>query len=444
MAVSKRTGKKSLAANDFLIPLPPGPPTASDVGTNRPYDNGSAVVEFSAVDLAVSYKVYANATGQSTVTATGTSSPIIITGLKSNVLYTFTVTGFNDQGVEGDPSDPSIATLITTVPATPAAPTATSPNADQDNVSWTAPNNGGKTISGYIWTCSDGKTNLAGGTPGGGPTTSTSITVSQEAGTAQTYTVYAINPNGNSATSPASASVTTTFSFAPFGAFGFSPFGFSPFGFSPFGFSPFSAFGFSPFGFSPFKAFGFSPFGFSPFKAFGFSPFVCIASDTKIATISESGKVLWVKAKDIVVGDKVFTPNWDEFLGDDIESPYDSIIEYQSLTNMRIESGEVVAIKKKVVEETVVFNNNIEKRFSLTQPVLVMRAGQDLHSWVFAGDVIDGDIVWEYDFDTQTFNKTIIENVSFISEDEYVYAFDVEEIDTFIAGNVICHNRLKV
>lgn len=442
MAVSKKTGKKSLAANDFLIPLPPGPPTASDVGTNRPFDNGSAVVNFDEPVTSpptISYKVYAAATGLDTVTATGTSSPIIVTGLKSNTLYTFTVTGFAEGGVESDPSDPSTPTLITTVPATPSAPSATSPNANEDVVSWSIPASGGKTISGYIWTASDGKTNLAGGNPGGGPTTSTSVTVSQEAGSSQTYTVYAINPNGNSATSPASSSITTTFSFAPFGAFGFSPFGFSPFGFSPFGFSPFQAFGFSPFGFSPFKA-----FGFSPFKAFGFSPFVCIAAETKIATISDSGALVWVKAKDVTVGTKVFTPTWDEFLGDDIENPYDSIIEYSNLTNMRMESGEVVAIKKKVVEETVIFNNNIEKRFSLTQPVLVMRSGQDIHSWIFAGDVSEGDIVWEYDFESQAFNKTIIDQVSFISEDEYVYAFDVEEIDTFIAGNVICHNRLKV
>jgi len=110
MAVSKKTGRKSLAANDFLIPLPPGPPTANDVGTNRPFDNGSAVVDFSPVDLAVSYKVYAASAGQTTVTTTGESSPIIITGLKSNISYTFTVTGFNDQGLEGVPSDPSTPT----------------------------------------------------------------------------------------------------------------------------------------------------------------------------------------------------------------------------------------------------------------------------------------------------------------------------------------------
>ena len=89
----------------------------------------------------------------------------------------------------------------TTVPATPAAPTASAQaSVSNDLVSWTAPADGGKAISGYTWASSDSK---------GGSTASTSVTVSQEGGTAQTYTVYATNANGNSATSAASGSVTS-------------------------------------------------------------------------------------------------------------------------------------------------------------------------------------------------------------------------------------------
>ena len=436
MAVSKRTGKKSLAANDFLIPLPPGPPTANDVGTNRPFDNGSAVVEFSPVDLAVSYKIYASSAGQTTVTNTGTSSPIIVTGLKSNILYTFTVTGFNSEGVEGDPSDPSTPTLITTVPATPAAPTASSPNANQDVVSWLEPATGGKTITGYIWTASDGKTNLTGGNPGGGSTLSTSVTVNQEAATAQTYTVYAINANGNSLVSPASNSITTTFSFAPFGAFGFSPFGFSPFGFSPFGFSPFMAFGFSPFGFSPFMAFGFSPFGFAPRP--------CIASNTKLATMTKSGKLKWIKAKNIKLGTMVYSPTWDEFRSDEIESPYESTVQYDSLTNLRLEPAEIVYIKPRPVEKTIVLNGNKKKRFSQTQPLLIVKKNDTKHSWVFAEDVKVGDLLWEYDFDRRSFMKVLVKKVNVSERKDTVYAFDVKDLDTFIAGSIICHNLMKV
>ena len=435
MAVSKRTGKKSLAANDFLIPLPPGPPTANDVGTNRPFDNGSAVVEFSPVDLAVSYKIYAASAGETTVTNTGTSSPIIVTGLKSNTLYTFTVTGFNDEGVEGDPSDPSTSTLITTVPATPNAPTASSPNANQDVVSWLIPATGGKTITGYIWAASDGKTNLSGGNPGGGPTTNTSVTVNQEAGSAQTYTVYAINANGNSAVSNSSNNITTTFSFAPFGAFGFSPF-------VAFAFSPFMAFAFSPF-----MAFGFSPFmafGFSPFMAFSFAPRPCIASTTKLATMTKSGKLKWVKAKNIKLGTIVYSPTWDEFRSDEIESPYESTVQYDSLTNLRMEPAEIVYIKPRPVKQTVVLNNDKKKRFSQTQPLLIVKKGENKHSWVFAEDVKVGDFLWEYDFDRRRFVKILVKKVSVSQKKDTVYAFDVKDLDTFIAGSVICHNLMKV
>jgi hypothetical protein len=430
MAVSKKTGKKSLAANDFLIPPPPGPPTANDVGTNRPFDNGAAVVEFSPVNLAVSYKVYAASSGQTTVTQTGTSSPIIVTGLKSNILYTFTVTGINSSAVESEPSDPSTPTLITSVPATPDAPTASSPNANQDVVSWLTPNSGGKTITGYIWAASDGKTNLSGGTPGGGPTTDTSVTVNQEAGIAQTYTVYAINANGNSLTSADSNSITTTFSFAPFG---FTPFGFTPFGFTPFSFTPFMVFMFTPF----------MVFSFTPFMVFSFTP--CIASNTKLATISKSGKLKWVKAKNIKVGTKVYSPTWDEFKSEEIESPYESKVQYDSLTNLRMEAGEIVYVKPRPVEKTIVINKNTKKRFSSTQPLLIVKKNDSQkHSWVFAGDVKKGDLLWEYDFDERRFKKILVKSVKVSNKKDTVYAFDVKNFDTFIAGDIVCHNLMKV
>jgi hypothetical protein len=437
MAVSKRTGKKSVAANDFLIPLPPGPPTANDVGTNRPFDNGSAVVDFSPVELAVSYKIYAESAGQTTVTATGASSPIILTGLKSNIFYTFTATGFNDQGQESEPSDPSSPTLITSVPATPAAPTASSPNANQDVVSWLAPNNGGKTITGYIWTASDGKTNLTGGNPGGGSTTNISVTVSQEAATAQTYKVYAINANGNSLDSPVSNSITTTFSFAPFGAFGFSPFGFSPFGFSPFGFSPFMAFGFSPF-----MAFGFSPFGFAPFMAFGFSPFgfspMCIGAKTKISTIDKNGKLKLIAAEDLNVGDNLVCPIWDEFDCDDYLDYEHEKVFYNQLTNLSKKVAPVKNISSKVVTDTVIFNSDPNKHFSTKQPILAKKQGTETFAWEITGTITAGDTVMQYSSLKEEFEELLIKNVQILDNiEETVYMITPAEDMTFVAGDII-------
>jgi hypothetical protein len=226
MAVNKKAGKKSLAQNDHLFPAAPLIGTATDVGTGRAFNDGAATVTFTAQgpNAATSFTVTSSPGG---FTGTGASSPITVTGLQSATAYTFTVTATNGFGTSS-PSSASGSVTATTVPAKPAAPVATSPSAGIDRLTWTAPANGGKALTNYFWQSNDGKS---------GNTTSTTVDVSQEQGTAQTYTVRADNANGSSVVSDASNNITTTFSFAPFSAFGFSPF-------SAFGFSPFSAFGF--------------------------------------------------------------------------------------------------------------------------------------------------------------------------------------------------------
>lgn len=245
MAANKKAGKKSLAQNDFLSPAIPNIGTATNVGTNRAYNNGAASVTFTdgGGPAATSYTVTSSPGGY---TASGSSSPIVVEGLTSGTSYTFSVVAANAAGVSASSSSSNSITA-TTVPAQPSAPSASSPSgANYDTVSWSAPADGGSAITNYYWVSSDGKS---------GNTASTSVNVSQEQGTAQTYTVRADNANGSSVTSSASNSV-TTFSFVPFSVFGFSPFG-------VFGFSPFGVFGFSP---------GFSVFGFSPYWCYFANP----------------------------------------------------------------------------------------------------------------------------------------------------------------------------
>jgi hypothetical protein len=242
-----------------LQPLAPTGVTATDVGTNRAYDDGAASVSFSLPgnsQPATSYTITAS-TGQS---ATGSSSPIVVTGIATGTTPTFTVKATNSYG-DSPSSDASSGITITTVPAAPGGVGASSPyGADYDTVSWNAPANGGKSITNYYITSNDGKA---------ANTSSTSVNITQEQGTAQTYTVYADNANGRSVASAASGSV-TTFSFVPFSVFSFfGVFGFVP-TFGVFGFVPFSVFGFVP----TFGVFGFTPvFGvFSFFGVFGFTP----------------------------------------------------------------------------------------------------------------------------------------------------------------------------
>lgn len=271
MAIGKNLGGNAQSSNDFLLPHAPTITSATDVGTSRAYNDGAVEVAFTlpaASPAATSYTVTAS-TGE---TATGASSPLTVTGIATGATPTFTVYGENEWGT-GETSAASSAVTVTTVPDQPAAPTVTSPapsaaantaGATYDTVSWTAPANGGSAITGYTWTSSDGKT---------GTTTATSVDVTQEGGTAQTYQVRAENANGAGSYSVDSGSV-TTFSFTPFSFVPFGAFGFTPFGFSPFGFVPFAAFGFVPFNaFSFVPTFGFTPFNFVPFRAFGFTPF---------------------------------------------------------------------------------------------------------------------------------------------------------------------------
>ena len=243
MATSKKRGIKSSAQDNFLAPAVPTINSATNVGTSRSYNDGAVDVAFThnGTIAATSYAVLSSGSH----VATGSSSPIRVTGLSSDTAYTFQIKAINASG-ESEYSTASSSVTATTVPATPAAPSASSPSAGVDRITWSAPASGGSSITNYYWASDDGKS---------GNTTSTTVDVNQEQGTAQTYTVRADNANGSSGTSPASNSVTTTFSFVPFSVFGFSPFG-------VFGFSPFGVFGFSPFG----------VFGFSPFGVFGFSP----------------------------------------------------------------------------------------------------------------------------------------------------------------------------
>lgn len=204
MAANKHAGKKSLAQNDFLAPGAPTIGAATNVGTNRSFNDGAATVAFTPNALGAAATSYTATSSPGGLVATGSASPLTVSGLQSGVAYTFTVTGTNASGTS-PASAASSSVTATTVPATMSAPTATA-GVDQDTVSWTVPNTGGSAITTYRWTSSDGKT---------GTTTGTSVVVAQEGSTSQTYQVRAENANGVGVYSPSSNSVTTTPPFFP-------------------------------------------------------------------------------------------------------------------------------------------------------------------------------------------------------------------------------------
>lgn len=455
MAAGKKAGRNSQKANDFLEPKAPTSVTATNVPSGRAYNNGRADVTFTLPadsPAATSYTVTSSPGGY---TATGSSSPLSVTGLQSDTAYTFTVIATNAAG-NSVASSASNSITATTVPATPSAPSASSPNANQDVISWSAPANGGSAITSYTWQSSDGKS---------GSTSATSETINQEAGTAQTYTVYATNANGNSSTSPSSGSVTTTFSFAPFSVFGFSPFsvfGFSPFG--VFGFSPFGVFGFSPFGFSPFGVFGFSPFGVFGFSPFGFSPAAygikCIDGETYIRikpgvgsevtdpetgiTVmkNSNGETIAKKAKDIVIGDTVQSLNYAEI---DQSTPDYEVFAWnsESLTPTGDTETTIVDIEESVRSQTVCFNNDQSAQFTLEHPILVKKTvdGVSTHVFSMVAEVEVGNSIFKYNPSTGTPEEIVVNSIDVLPGSKTVYTFSAEPADLIIAGDVVTHNK---
>ena len=200
---TKKVGKKSAAANDFLEPKPPINVGGTNVGTNRPFNNGAVSVSFelpAGSPPATSYTVTAS-TGQ---TATGASSPIVVTGIASAATPTFTVTATNASGTSAA-SSASSAVTVTTVPGTPTGVSASATSANTNTISWTAPANGGSAITSYTITGSDGSsyTGISG---------SASSYAANDPGVSpgsQTYTIVAINANGTGA-GATTGSVTTT------------------------------------------------------------------------------------------------------------------------------------------------------------------------------------------------------------------------------------------
>ena len=251
MASSKRKGIKSSAQDNFLEPSAVTSLTATDVGTNRPYNNGAADLTWSLPAASPPATLYTITTTPATTTQSTTNTSYQFTGLTSGSSYTFTVVASNAAGNSLPTTSGSVPS--TTVPSAQKNASVASSGNNTDRVVWYAPDStGGKTISSYTVVSSDG------------PSYTNSVSpkdISETGGTTQSYTVYALNANGTSAGT--STNQVTTFTpphFPPF----FPPF-FPPH-FPPF-FPPFFPPHFPPF-FPPY----FPPF-FPPFFPPYFPPF---------------------------------------------------------------------------------------------------------------------------------------------------------------------------
>jgi len=156
--------------------------------TTPPSDGGSPITGYTVTSTPSNH------------TATGTASPITITGLTNGTTYTFTVIAQNAVGTSA-PSAASNAVTPATVPDAPIIGMATAGNA-QATVSFTAPtSDGGSAITGYTVTSTPGDLTATGTLS---PLTITGLTNA----TTYTFTVTATNALGESSASAASNPVT--------------------------------------------------------------------------------------------------------------------------------------------------------------------------------------------------------------------------------------------
>ncbi|WP_219995745.1 Ig-like domain-containing protein [Schumannella sp. 10F1B-5-1] len=130
-----------------------------------------------------------------------TVSATTIDGLTNGTSYTFTITAENVLGIS-TPSNPSAAAVPYGLPSKPTGPTLASSDNGSGSVTmtWGAADGNGRAVADYEWRLSDGQT----GRTGGGRSATANVAV----GKAATFTVKAIGPRGEGASSAVSNAVT--------------------------------------------------------------------------------------------------------------------------------------------------------------------------------------------------------------------------------------------
>ena len=203
----KRANTSGITKSGVAIPDVPDAPTigtATNVGTARAFNNGSATVAFTANPRGGTSTSFTATSTPGGFTATGAGSPLTVTGLQSATSYTFAVTGTNTSAT-GAASAASNSITATTVPATMTAPTATAGDGTA-SVAFTAPATGGSAIIDYTVTSSSGLTATGGSSP---------LVITETVAGTRTYTVTARNANGSSTASSASNSLVFSVPAAP-------------------------------------------------------------------------------------------------------------------------------------------------------------------------------------------------------------------------------------
>ena len=198
------TSESSVASSPAITPITT--PDAPIIGTATTLSDSAISVAFTPPSNGggspiTSYTVTSSPGGY---TATGSTSPLVVSGLNGGTGYTFTVTATNAAGTSDASGSSNQATTDTRISDAPSIGTATA-GFEQATITFTAPaHDGGAAITSYVATSSPGGIRGTVSGPGSGEITVTGLTN----GVDYTFTVTAVNENGTSAPSSASNSVT--------------------------------------------------------------------------------------------------------------------------------------------------------------------------------------------------------------------------------------------
>jgi len=218
----------------------------------------------------------------------------------------------------------------------------------------------------------------------------------------------------------------TPYSFTPT-AYSFTP----VYSFTPYSFTP--VYSFTPYSFTP--VYSFTPYSFTP-VAYSFVPLtICIDQDTLVQIVGLEDSVEFKAAKDIVLGDKIWSITWDGLL-DDLQDPGASTVYPENLENVKRVQSEIVQISPSTKGTTLYFNGDSTKRFTPEEKVLIKRGYS--HIFVEAKTVTSSDFIFEATDSGMV--AAAVTGIDYIEETRNVFKFNAFPVDTIIAGNMVVHN----
>jgi len=214
-----------------------------------------------------------------------------------------------------------------------------------------------------------------------------------------------------------------------------TPYSFTPvYSFTPYSFTP--VYSFTPYSFTP-TTYSFTPvtYSFTP-VAYSFVPLtVCIDQDTLVQIVGLEDSVEFKAAKDIVLGDKIWSITWDGLL-DDLQDPGASTVYPENLENVKRVQSEIVQISPSTKGTTLYFNGDSTKRFTPEEKVLIKRGSS--HIFVEAKTITNSDFIFEATDSGMV--ATPVTEIDYIEETRNVFKFNAFPVDTIIAGNMVVHN----